>query len=656
MKKAFDKVKNFPKISFRKHIFPSLKEFVSIFFFNIVLIVYLLEIFFVWMSEKKFFPKIISRKISPPVRKATNKIYSLSKRSEGSINTISLINLALRSMRTKRSRTFITIGGMSVGIGAIVFLVSIGYGLQRVVVGRVARLEELKQCEVSTQIGSQVKITDSSMADISNIDGVVETLPLIAVVGRVNYQNSVTDLAVYGVTSKFLVHSAIKPIKGDTFRTEKVVVTKNIQEEVSGVSDTRIDQNIGDEIGKVHFLIPEGEQIKVRSEPSKSSSLVGYAKGTGNALLGTEVWGSYYDSANPEDQAENTNGQKMSKWIKASLQVWEKEGNGFTVKGFISKEQIRVSGVLGTTDEIDVSELAELIESTGSAEIELLELASESAGLKNNEIKKVDLAENTLKEAVVNRSFLTLLGIEESQAVGKTFDISFVIVGDLLSNTEEKIESIPASYKIIGVIPDEDSAYIYVPFSDLKSLGIKNYTQLKLVVEDDKKLEHARRQVEAMGFTTSSVIDTVNQIDQLFATLRFALASVGMIALAVAALGMFNTMTVSLLERTREVGLMKAMGMRSGEVKDLFLTESMTMGFLGGLFGLGIGFIAGKLVSVLISILALSKGLGFIDISYIPPMFILVIIIMSTLVGLFTGIYPARRAKNISALNALRYE
>src|SRR3990167_2725018 len=99
-------------------------------------------------------------------------------------------------------------------------------------------------------------------------------------------------------------------------------------------------------------------------------------------------------------------------------------------------------------------------------------------------------------------------------------------------------------------------------------------------------VDHARKQVEALGMKTSSVTDTVDQINRLFSTLRLILGLLGIVALSVASLGMFNTLTVSLLERTREVGMMKAIGMRSSEVRDLFLTESMTMGFFGGIGGL----------------------------------------------------------------------
>ena len=129
-----------------------------------------------------------------------------------------------------------------------------------------------------------------------------------------------------------------------------------------------------------------------------------------------------------------------------------------------------------------------------------------------------------------------------------------------------------------------------------------------------------------------------------------------MVALVVASLGMFNTLTVSLLERTREVGLMKAMGMRSSEVHELFLTASMVMGTLGGVLGIALGYCAGKVFGLLLSVFALVQGEGTLNVSLIPFSFVLFVIILSLVVGFVTGIYPARRSAKISALNALRYE
>jgi putative ABC transport system permease protein len=271
-------------------------------------------------------------------------------------------------------------------------------------------------------------------------------------------------------------------------------------------------------------------------------------------------------------------------------------------------------------------------------------------------VQQIGLGENAKQQAVVNRATLSVLGIDENQALGEKFEASFIIMGKDLGQPGEKLESVPSEYEIVGIIPGDKVPMFYVPFLDLRSLGIVNYSQAKLVATNQEALPVARQKVEAMGFVSRSVVDTVDQIENIFATTRIILGLLGMAALLVASLGMFNTLTVSLLERTREVGLMKALGMKSDEVKELFLIESLTMGLLGGVLGLALGFLAGKLLSVGLSVFSIAKGVGIMDISLIPVGFVLVIIFLAILVGIVTGLYPAKRARHISALNALRYE
>jgi len=119
---------------------------------------------------------------------------------------------------------------------------------------------------------------------------------------------------------------------------------------------------------------------------------------------------------------------------------------------------------------------------------------------------------------------------------------------------------------------------------------------------------------------------------------------------------MFNTLTVSLLERTREIGGMKVIGMVSEEIQDLFLAEAMIMGFAGGICGIFFGFVLGQLTSLAISLFSITQGLGYLQVAYIPVSFVLFILLISFIVGILTGLYPARRARRTSALNALRYE
>lgn len=161
-------------------------------------------------------------------------------------------------------------------------------------------------------------------------------------------------------------------------------------------------------------------------------------------------------------------------------------------------------------------------------------------------------------------------------------------------------------------------------------MGISTYSQAKIVVNDQSVLPQTRKQIELQGFKTTSVVDTVSQIENLFATLRFLLGVLVVVALAVAALGMLNTLTVSLLERTHEVGMMKAIGMKAQEVGP-YLTESMTMGIMGGVGSLFVDYATSKATSFFHSTYALSKGYGFLDITFIPYTFVILILAISVI-------------------------
>lgn len=605
-------------------------------------------------------------------------------RNNNSISRINLIELSVRNLKSKKTRTIVTIGGMAIGIGAIVFLVSIGYGLQDLVISRVTRLEEMRQASVSPQTSSKLRLNDKSLSDFINLPEVASALPVITAVGKISYQNSITDVAVYGVTADYLHQSAIKPLHGKIFDNNQLISsTKDLPGEVAGVSTELKMGKIDEEINQVEYLINPGAWMRVRSKPSTASKIIGYTKRVEGYSQATEVWGKeYLTDDNAGTAGFDKDGNALGKWLKAGVLLWQEEscdvetqgdceggkyivdrdedGIQIQVEGYIAEVNLTVnyvgieSGqVLGMTDEA-----GETNEASGSANesVDWVEIASESGIVQEIKFKRVELPPGTAREAVVNQAMLNVLGLDENDAVGKVFSASFVIVGELLEDQDKKIESVPANYTIVGVIPEGKNPLFYIPFIDLRSLGIVNYSQAKISTETQKGLADVRQRIEAMGYITQSVADTVSQINSLFATARTMFALLGMVALSVAALGMFNTLTVSLLERTREVGLMKAMGMKSGEVKELFLTESMVMGFYGGILGIILGIAAGKLLSLILTLFAVSQHAGVINISHVPFYFIILIAVLSLGVGIITGIYPAKRATKISALNALRYE
>jgi len=651
--------------------------------FVLLLMLYLAAKGVIRLANWRRFPQSITAKFELPLsRFYIRSIKLLNLRPTNSISRVDLIELSIKNMRAKKTRTLVTVGGMTIGIGAIVFLVSIGYGLQELVVTRVARLEEMRQVDVTPQSGGKVKIDDNTLSDFKDIEAVEMALPLIAVVGRVNYQNSVSDMAVYGVTSDYLKQSAIKPVQGTIFESNEIAsLTSNLPKReyvpVGQVAGATVEKAVwGEEIQDLDFVISPSQWIRVRENPATNAPILGYTKRVEGSSSGVEVWGESFQSENMAGEAgETEEGRTLGKWIKAPVLLWEEkvcdsktegdceEGKYLVLRdgenkqiqktGYFAEINLSIQGMM--VQEPQVLGVAADKEQAESS-IDWVEIASEAGVLDTPDTKTVELSGDAKRQAVVNRAMLKILGINENEAIGKKFDTSFVVVGELLFNDKEKIESAPTQYTIVGVTPEEKTPVFYVPFVDLRSLGIVNYSQVKVVVENSSDLAKTRRQIEAMGYVTRSVADTVEQINSLFATARTILMLLGMVALAVASLGMFNTLTVSLLERTREVGLMKAMGMKSSEVQELFLTESMIMGFFGGVLGIVVGVILGKLAGLGLSFFAIFKGVGFVDISYVPAIFILVIIFLSLLVGVVTGIYPAKRATKISALNALRYE
>lgn len=557
-------------------------------------------------------------------------------RADG-IDQVDLIEFSLKNMKMRKTRTFVTIGGMTIGIAIIVFLVSVGYGLQDLVVSRVAKLDQMRQAEVSLNSGSKMRITDQTTSSLSGITGVKNVLPLVSVVGKVNYNSSVSDMVAYGVTSDYLKNSDIRVTQGELFESNETTVSGIISEEAAEAEEgPGVDQDI-------FFSIKSDQWTKVRESSDRNSKILGYAKANPEFVSAKEVMGGEYI---------DESGKMRSDWVVAEVPLWDKKNctvddcteseyspkKGIEGKQFIAKGSMALIGIQ-IKEEYDTDG-----DSVGDLDKERDEVA--------DSIKKSRIA----GEAVVNQAMLQVLGINEDEAIGKQFDTSFVVVGNLLGDGADKKESQKMQYRIAGVVVEGKMPIFYVPFVDLRALGIVNYSQLKVVGESQEALPMIRKQIETNGYATSSVSDTVDQINNFFATARMILGLVGMVALFIASLGMFNTLTVSLLERTREVGLLKAMGMRSGEVRNLFLTESIIMSFLGGVLGVLMGVALGKLFSALISIYSVSVGFGVLNITNVPWNLAFGIVAISLFVGFATGFYPARRAQKISALNALRYE
>jgi len=260
------------------------------------------------------------------------------------------------------------------------------------------------------------------------------------------------------------------------------------------------------------------------------------------------------------------------------------------------------------------------------------------------------------KEAIVSAASLKSLNLTNPDDVlGKELDFR-VIQLDESGNIKKGHENDMLKLKIVGMTNEDKTKYAYVPLQVLKNLDGSNYSSVKVKAAQRKQVASVRKTIESMGFPTTSVKDTVDQIDQAFTIIKSVLGGFGMIALFVAAIGIFNTMTISLLERTHEIGIMKAIGGRNKDVSRMFTAEAAMIGLMGGMLGVFSGWLLGRAINALINFIATSVGGQPNELFYTPVDFIAIVIVFSFLVSTFAGIWPARRASKLNPLEALRYE
>lgn len=256
-------------------------------------------------------------------------------------------------------------------------------------------------------------------------------------------------------------------------------------------------------------------------------------------------------------------------------------------------------------------------------------------------------------DVFVNRSYVQAIGVNNNDAVlGKKISFSYRL-HKLASTNQDKVHTFGG--QIAGVIDTGSGAEIYVSSSVLESAGAVNASQLKVLVNKKDDVPAVRKQVEAMGLITSSPLETLDQINQVFAFLNILFLGFGSIGLVIAVLGMFNTLTISLLERTKEIGLMITLGARRRDIRRLFVIEAVGLSFIGGITGSIVAFICSRIADFILNGLARSRGVAesFTVFSFQPGL-LLGTVTFSILLGLIVVYIPAKRAASTNPIEALK--
>ena len=184
------------------------------------------------------------------------------------------------------------------------------------------------------------------------------------------------------------------------------------------------------------------------------------------------------------------------------------------------------------------------------------------------------------------------------------------------------------------------------PLYSSVSVRVKNPAQIRTVEDAIKK----------MGFNTFSILDATRSLQQFFAVLDLFLGIFGSLALAVASIGIVNTLVMAILERRREIGIMKAIGASDGDVKKLFFAEAGAMGILGGVVGVALGWAIGQVINLGTNVYLKRQSLPPEHFWSVPFWLVGGAIVFAFVVSLLSGLYPAGRAARLDPVQALRYE
>ena len=279
-----------------------------------------------------------------------------------------------------------------------------------------------------------------------------------------------------------------------------------------------------------------------------------------------------------------------------------------------------------------------------------------AAGSENGELKK--------DEIVLTEEYSQALGFATpADAINE----KVTIVADKIAAPNQALASQSFTYTVKGVSSESGLAFraqgsLLVSNEAAKALydyineGTRmygNYLLAAVQVEDESQAEQVKGELTNLGYTAQTADDVLGTINNFINVLQGILLGFGALAVLTSIFGIINTQYISVLERTQQIGLMKALGMRRRDVGRLFRYEAAWVGFLGGAIGAGAAVIAGTIGNPFISD---ALKLDDTDLLIFQPLMVAAVIVGLMIVSVSAGMLPARKAAKLDPIEALRTE
>ncbi len=272
-----------------------------------------------------------------------------------------------------------------------------------------------------------------------------------------------------------------------------------------------------------------------------------------------------------------------------------------------------------------------------------------------------ELGFQTPADAIDATITIEAAGLEATDTTTFTFQnekIEVVIVGvfetpPLMPGHAQRALLLPVEVmKAIPRMPDGRTLDLLKAGKSATAVGYRSAT---VRVRNPADLISVETQIRQMGFETRTIAGRFEEIRMFLIFLEVLLAAIGTVALVVAALGIVNTLLMSVTERYQEIGIYKAIGASDGDLAVMFLTEAGLLGVLGGMAGLGLGWGFARGIELGVNFYARGQGVqGHLALFDFPWWLLAAILLFSTLVSIIAGIYPATRAARVDPIRVLR--